>query len=70
MGFKLDDLITPKRQATAVTPVADFPSDHSEKPDVEAAQAVQATTTEPEKCRDYQHGRGWRYSEDRLDPTL
>lgn len=49
MGFKLDDLITPKRPATAVTPVADFPSDHVEKPDVEAAQAVQATTTEPEK---------------------
>lgn len=49
MGFKLDDLITPKRPATAVTPVADFPSDHVEKPEVEAAQAVQATTTEPEK---------------------
>ena len=49
MGFKLDDLITPKRPATAVTLVADFPSDHVEKPDVEAAQAVQATTTEPEK---------------------
>lgn len=49
MGFKLDDLITPKRPATAVTPVADFPSDHVEKPEVEAAQAVKATTTEPEK---------------------
>lgn len=50
MGFKLDDLITPKRPATAVTPVADFPSDHVEKPEVEAAQAVQSTTTEPEKA--------------------
>lgn len=49
MGFKLDDLITPKRPATAVTPVADFPSDHSEKPEVEATQAVKATATEPEK---------------------
>ena len=48
MGFTLDDL-TPKRPATAVTPVADFPSDHVEKPEVEAAQAVQATTTEPVK---------------------
>ena len=48
MGFTLDDL-TPKRPATAVTPVADFPSDHVEKPEVEAAQAVQATTTEPDK---------------------
>lgn len=50
MGFKLDDLITPKRPATEVTPVADFPSDHVEKPEVEAAQAVQSTTTEPEKA--------------------
>ena len=49
MGFKLDDLITPKPTATAVTPVADFPSDHAEKPEVEATQAVQATATEPEK---------------------
>ena len=48
MGFTLDDL-TPKRPATAVTPVAVFPSDHAEKPEVEAVQAVQATDTEPEK---------------------
>lgn len=46
MGFKLDDLITPKRPATAVTPVADFPSDDVKKPEV---KPVQATTTEPEK---------------------
>ena len=46
MGFKLDDLITPKRPATAVTPVADFPSDDVKKPEVEP---VLATATEPEK---------------------
>lgn len=45
MGFTLDDLI-PKRPATAVTPIAVFPSDHAEKPEVEP---VQATATEPEK---------------------
>lgn len=46
MGFKLDDLITPKRPATAVTPVTDFPSDDTQKPEI---AAVQATAAEPEK---------------------
>ena len=49
MGFKLDDLITPKRPATAVTPVADIPADHAEKPEVEPVQAVMASASEPEK---------------------
>lgn len=46
MGFKLDDLITPKRPATAVTPVTDFPSGDTQKPEI---AAVQATASEPEK---------------------
>lgn len=43
MGFTLDDL-TPKRPATAVTPVTDFPDDHVVKPEV--AVPVQTTDTE------------------------
>lgn len=44
MGFTLDDL-TPKRPATAVTPVADFPDDNAVvKPEV--AAPVQTTATE------------------------
>lgn len=43
MGFTLDDL-TPKRPATAVTPVTDFPDDNSVKPEV--AAPVQTTATE------------------------
>lgn len=46
MGFTLDDL-TPKRQATAVTPVTDFPDDNVVKPEV--AVPVQTTDTEPGK---------------------
>lgn len=46
MGFTLDDL-TPKRPATAVTPVTDFPDDHVVKPEV--AAPVQTTDTEPGK---------------------
>lgn len=46
MGFTLDDL-TPKRPATAVTPVTDFPDDHVVKPEV--AVPVQTTDTEPGK---------------------
>ena len=46
MGFTLDDL-TPKRPATAVTPVTDFPDDNAVKPEV--AVSVQTTDTEPEK---------------------
>lgn len=49
MGFTLDDL-TPKRPATAVTPVTDFPDDNSVKPEV--AVSVQATDTEPGKGTD------------------
>lgn len=47
MGFMSDDL-TPKRPATAVVPVTDFPSDggNAEKPEVATAQA---TETQPEK---------------------
>lgn len=47
MGFMGDDL-TPKRPATAVVPVTDFPSDggNAEKPEVTTAQA---TETQPEK---------------------
>lgn len=47
MGFMSDDL-TPKRPATAVAPVTDFPSDggNAEKPEVTTAQA---TETQPEK---------------------
>lgn len=47
MGFMSDDL-TPKRPATAVTPVTDFPSDggNAEKPEVATAQATEA---QPEK---------------------
>lgn len=43
MGFTLDDL-TPKRPATAVTPVTDFPDDNTVKPEI--AAPVQNTTTE------------------------
>ena len=46
MGFTLDDL-TPKRPATAVTPVADFPDDNVVKPEV--AATVQTTAAEPGK---------------------
>ena len=46
MGFTLDDL-TPKRPATAVTPVTDFPDDNAVKPEV--AVQVQTTDTEPGK---------------------
>lgn len=45
MGFILDDL-TPKRPATAVTPVTNFPDDNA-KPEV--AVSVQTTDTEPGK---------------------
>lgn len=47
MGFMSDDL-TPKRPATAVVPVTNFPSDggNAEKPEVTTAQA---TETQPEK---------------------
>lgn len=46
MGFTLDDL-TPKRPATAVTPVTNFPDDNAVKP--ENAVSVQTTDTEPGK---------------------
>lgn len=46
MGFTLDDL-TPKRPATAVTPVTDFPDDNVVKPEV--AATVQTTAAEPGK---------------------
>lgn len=46
MGFTLYDL-TPKRPATAVTPVTDFPDDNAVKPEV--AVPVQTTDTEPGK---------------------
>lgn len=46
MGFTLDDL-TPKRPATAVTPVTDFPDDNAVKPEV--AVPVLTTDTEPGK---------------------
>lgn len=46
MGFTLDDL-TPRRPATAVTPVTDFPDDNAVKPEV--AVPVQTTDTEPGK---------------------
>lgn len=46
MGFTLDDL-TPKRPATAVTPVTYFPDDNAVKPEV--AVQVQTTDTEPGK---------------------
>lgn len=46
MGFILDDL-TPKRPATAVTPVTNFPDDNAVKPEV--AVPVQTTDTEPGK---------------------
>lgn len=44
MGFTIDDL-TPKRPATAVTPVTDFPDDNVVKPEV----AVPVQTTDPGK---------------------
>lgn len=46
MGFTLDDL-TPKRPATAVTPVTNFPDDNAVKPEVSVS--VQTTDTEPGK---------------------
>lgn len=46
MGFTLDDL-TPKRPATAVTPVTNFPDDNAVNP--EFAVPVQTTDTEPGK---------------------
>lgn len=46
MGFTFDDL-TPKRPATAVTPVTDFPDDNVVKPEVTAP--VQTTDAEPGK---------------------
>ena len=46
MGFTLDDL-TPKRPATAVTPITNFPDENAEKPEV--AVPVQTTDTEPGK---------------------
>lgn len=46
MGFTLDDL-TPKRPATAITPVTDFPDDNVVKPEVSAS--VQTNETEPGK---------------------
>lgn len=45
MGFTLDDL-TPKRPATAATPITDFPSDNVDQPD---ETPVQNTATEPVK---------------------
>lgn len=46
MGFILDDL-TPKRPATAATPITDFPDDNAVKPEV--AVPVLTTDTEPGK---------------------
>lgn len=46
MGFTLDDL-TPKRPATVVTPITNFPDDNAVKPEV--AVSVQTTDTEPGK---------------------
>ena len=46
MGFTLDDL-TPKRPATAVTPVTNFPDDNAVK--TEVAAPVQTTDAEPGK---------------------
>lgn len=46
MGFTLDDL-TPKRPATAVTPITNFPDDNAVKPEI--AVSVQTTDTEPGK---------------------
>lgn len=46
MGFTLDDL-TPKRPATAVTPITNFPDDNAVK--LEVAVPVQTTDTEPGK---------------------
>jgi hypothetical protein len=44
MGFTLDDL-TPKRPATAVTPVTDFPDDNSVKPEDTPVQNTAIDTT-------------------------
>lgn len=46
MGFTLDDL-TPKRPATDVTPITNFPDDNAVKPEV--AVSVQTIDTEPGK---------------------
>lgn len=48
MGFTLDDL-TPKRPATAVTPVTDFPDDNDNVVKPEVAAPVQTTDSEPGK---------------------
>lgn len=44
MGFTLDDL-TPKRPATATTPITDFPSDNAVKPDDTPVQNTAIDTT-------------------------
>lgn len=44
MGFTLDDL-TPKRPATAATPITDFPSDNVDKPDETPVQNTAIDTT-------------------------
>lgn len=44
MGFTLDDL-TPKRPATAVTPITDFPDDNAVKPDDTPVQNTAIDTT-------------------------
>ncbi len=44
MGFTLDDL-TPKRPATAVTPVTDFPDDNAVKPEETPVQNTAIDTT-------------------------
>lgn len=44
MGFTLDDL-TPKRPATAATPITDFPSDNVDKPDDTPVQNTAIDTT-------------------------
>lgn len=44
MGFTLDDL-TPKRPATAVTPVTNFPDDNVDKPDETPVQNTAIDTT-------------------------
>lgn len=48
MGFTLDDL-TPKRPATAVTPVTDSPDDNDNVVKPEVAAPVQTTDSEPGK---------------------
>ena len=50
MGFTLDDL-TPKRPATAVTPVTNFPDDNAVKP--KFAVPVQTTIQNRERVQPY-----------------